>query len=66
MFRRSREPLGQPEALESILSRAGENRFARARAPIVGLHPRTVGLAPRAPGASHLGRRAQALYVPGR
>jgi len=34
MVHRSRKPLRQPEALEAILSRAGESRFARTRAPI--------------------------------
>jgi hypothetical protein len=31
--RRRRQPLAEPEALEAILDRAGENRFARARPP---------------------------------
>jgi hypothetical protein len=34
MARRSRFPLKAPESLRVILSRAGENRFARARDPI--------------------------------
>jgi len=31
--RRSRQSLAEPEALEAILGRAGENRFARAKPP---------------------------------
>ncbi len=34
MTRRSREPLAAPEPVQAILDRAGESRFAPARAPI--------------------------------
>ncbi len=33
MRRRTRQPLAEPEALDAILGRTGENRFARARPP---------------------------------